>query len=349
METADHKNDKIAAISCPRIAALKENKKELVYKVTTYAGANEKIEWVVNGSLCKARFYKPSDITITPDNTFYISDMGNSNIRKITPEGTVSTFAGNPEGGDFSGGFADGVGTEAKFGAPRQTVLNKDGHMYVLDQGGIAIRKVSLSASVTTYLDLHSRPTGGYGDGILAEAKFRWFNTLISHPNGSLFVADVGNGLIREITTEGMVSTYAGTRPIDGIPQSGFRDGQKDQALFGNIIDMAFAPNGDLYLCDRGNKRLRKITTTGQFETVAEIDADYLTVDPEGNVYASGKTKIFKITSAGDVTVIAGSDTPEHKDGVGTAAKFTEIRRLIVKDNYLYIADGFTIRRMTIK
>ena len=358
------KAEKVSATKCPRLASLTTVKSSALYTVSTYAGADYTSDMppvegdIINGVLCDARFIRPHGITISPEGIIFISDQV-SNIRQIDTQGMVSTFAGNTDGSFWDIGYEDGQGAVARFSRPTEIRLHKNGHLYVIDQELAAIRKVSPSAEVSTYISPYPRELG-YRDGPLSEAKFDlYLYSLASGPDGSIYLYETNN-LIRKITPEGLVSTFAGQIPVNGEPQLGYQDGPKENALFGgNISDMAFAPDGSLYFCDVANGKLRKITPAGVVETVTDIINPFsqpsIAISDQGIVYLSNALQILRVDADGTAQVVAGdlsvpgSYNPEHKDGVGTQARFREIKKMAIHKNYLYLTDGTTVRRMNIE
>ena len=199
---------------------------------------------IIDGVLCKARFIRPYGIAINPEGVIYIADEI-SNIRKIDTKGMVSVFAGTTDGGGFDNGEEDGIGTTARFFNPTKTVLDKGGNQFLIDASGISIRKITSTAQVSTFIGA-SRQTG-YMDGPLSQARFGgYFLSIAITPNGFIYLYE-SNNIIRKISTNGMVSTYAGQIPINGEVQRGYRDGAKENALFGDITDMAFDSDDNLY------------------------------------------------------------------------------------------------------
>ncbi|MBC7915860.1 MAG: hypothetical protein H7Y07_17260 [Pyrinomonadaceae bacterium] len=355
-EAGIKQDDKLSAADCPRLAGLTAEKKEALYTVTTFAGSEIKLNYTeYEGVLCKAHFDTPWGISVMKDGVIYISDYLFHNIRKID-KGIVSTFAGMPSGSNYCEGEIDGIGTSAHFCTPKKMVQNDENNLIVLDQNGYgALRKVSSNAQVSTVITNMQRESG-YEDGPLAQAKFNYFISVTTNSNGAIYLYEENN-LIRKISKEGIVSTFAGQPPVNGEIQRGYKDGPKENALFGFITDITFAPNGSLYLCDVGNKKIRRITPTGAVETVADlppaspvISYDYfLAISDSGIVYIAISTQVFKIDSDGITSHIAGSEISDHKDGVGSKARFTELHQMAIHKNYLYLTDGSTIRRMNIE
>ena len=352
--------DKLSAADCPRRSSLTAEKKETLYTVKTYAGENYTSPDqpfsgdIIDGVLCKARFIRPYGIAINADGVIYIADQI-SNIRKINIKGEVSVFAGTTDGGGFDKGDQDGIGTQARFSNPDKLVLDKIGNQFLIDSEGSSIRKISSLAKVSTLISAFSREYG-YKDGPLAQAKFNfYFICLAISSDGSIYLYE-DSSLIRKISPEGIVSTYAGQIPINGQPQKGYQDGPKENALFGGLSDMTFAPDGSLYLCDVGNKKIRRITSAGIVETVTSLTEPLpqvvhysIAISDKGIVFIANSTQVFRINSDGIALVIAGSQISAHKDAIGTEARFRDLKQMAIYKNYLYLTDDSTVRRMNIE
>lgn len=208
-----------------------------------------------DGSGSAARFYLPSSVAVDATGNVYVADTGNSAIRKITPHGVVTTFAGRAAGGFFDGiGSADGIGTQARFNAPRGLAMDGLGNIYVADTNSNLIRKISPAAVVTT-LAGQSNISGnnGHADGLGGAAKF-WHPTALAVDDvGNVYVADAGNSTIRRITPDGMVSTLGGT------PQAQANvDAAGMAARFSFASGIAITRSGTLYIADSGNDTIRK-------------------------------------------------------------------------------------------
>ncbi|MGA6992513.1 MAG: hypothetical protein WBX50_01310 [Candidatus Deferrimicrobiaceae bacterium] len=221
--------------------------------VTTIAGAAG-VPGSTDGSGTAARFLFPGGIaTVAGD--LYVADSQNHTIRKVTVAGLVTTIAGDPG----QTGSVDGTGTSARFNNP-QGIVALGGDLYVTDTGNHTIRKVTTAGVVDTLAG--SPGTPGSADGIAA-ARFN--SPLgIAFVGTNLFVADSGNHTIRRVTTPaGDVDTFAGS-----AGQPGFADGQGGSARFSSPDGVA-AVGSVLYVADRGNHAVRRISTTRDVTTFA--------------------------------------------------------------------------------
>ena len=155
-----------------------------------------------------ARFTTPRGIAIDGKGNLYVADEGNSNIRKISPAGIVSTLAGTAA----QSGSADGTGAAARFGAPRALTADAAGNVFVADTDNHTIRKITPAGVVTT---IAGKPgDSGKADGPGAAARFSEPRSIAVDAAGTLYVADSGNSAVRQITPDGVVTTIAGaTKP----------------------------------------------------------------------------------------------------------------------------------------
>src|SRR5690349_524503 len=146
-------------------------------------------EGFADGTGQQASFSTPSGLAIDDDGNLYVADTGNNRIRKVTPQGVVTTLAG-----EGTAGYADGAAAQARFNGPIGVAVDRDGNVYVADTYNDRVRKISREGQVTTF---------GAGDA---------FDTpcgVAVASDGSLFVADTGNNQLRKIGSDGNVTTLA--------------------------------------------------------------------------------------------------------------------------------------------
>jgi len=209
-----------------------------------------------------AQFHRPADVAMDEVGNLYIADQNNHRIRKITPEGEVSTLAGSTLG------FRDASGTSAQFSHPSGVAVDKDGNLYIADHYNNRIRKISPSAEVTT---IAGNGSMGHRDHTIGtEAQFAHPRGVEVDKNGNVYVADYGNHRIRKISPEGEVSTLAGGGLIGD-----FADGSSSQARFHNPAELVMDGNGNIYVTDSSNHRIRKISPEGEVSTLAGAEQGY--------------------------------------------------------------------------
>ena len=417
-----------------------------------------------------AWFRSPYGVAVDAAGTIYVSDGGNHNVRRITPSGVVSTFAGSTDPfGEFD--YRDGTGTDARFHAPSFLWMSAAGDLFVGDTGNSVVRKISPNGVVTTALctdersfsastALHTKYAGMSGlvvdksgayiltnsilgsicrvspageirvlaghpghpgvtdsdgpamlfneprsvavlpDSSLVVADSRncivrkvvppagsevlagWFSefagagldrsdTLVDLPvgvatdrSGDIYVADLGKRVIRKIDNGGHLSVLAGAKNITGC-----RDGEGSDAWFSFPMSVATDSVGNVYVADRENCCIRKITPIGTVTTFAgsgsergsadgpRLNARFMVpsavaVDAADNLYVAdtGNHKVRKISASGEVTTLAGSGLSGSSDGTGAAASFDEPQGLAVDDQgTVFVSDtgNHTIRRIT--
>lgn len=178
--------------------------------VTTIAGSNNGYSGFLDGKGSAALFSYPEGIAVDGSGNLFVVDYDNFAIRKITPDGTVSTFAGGTYG------HLDGTGKNAKFELMDGITIDNQGNLFVTD-GGTYIRKITPAAVVTT---LAGSASPGLTNGPVSQATFNGAYALATDGQGNIYVDDRGNDVIRKITPGGDVSTYAGSG------QQGYNNGQ---------------------------------------------------------------------------------------------------------------------------
>ncbi|MES2328650.1 MAG: cadherin-like beta sandwich domain-containing protein [Bacteroidota bacterium] len=324
----------------------------------TFAGSGS-IGALNNASPLLATFNKPRGIAQDIAGNLFIADSANNVIRKISPTGIVSNYAGSG-----TAGFADSsVAAMATFRGPSGVAVDVAGNVYVADAGNNKIRKISTTGVVSTYAG--SGTQSGSADNAVANlATFNRPLGLAIDERGNLYVADAGNNKIRKISTTGIVSTYAGSGT-----QSGSADNSVPTlATFNAPSGLAIDVMGNVFVADQGNHKIRKITPTGVVTSFAgsgtgTVDGvgtaasfkspSGIAFDIAGNLFVAdqGNHKIRKITPTGLVTSLAGSGTGGSADNIkGSLSSFNFPTALVVGDSgRIYVADenNHKIRRIT--
>lgn len=209
----------------------------------------------VEGTGAAARFRLPWRAVEDAQGNIFVADRDNHAIRKITPAGVVSTVAGTG-----TSGFADGDAATAQFNQPLDIVVDAAGNLYVADNLNHRIRKISTDGQVTT---LAGNGTAGFANGTGTAAQFKNPSGLELDQDGNLLVADRLNHRIRKVTPAGVATTVAG----DG--NSGYLDGDAAGARFADPYGITVDGNGNVYIADLNNHKIRKITTGGKVVSIA--------------------------------------------------------------------------------
>ena len=224
-----------------------------------------------DGTGADAQFSFPSGVAVDGSGSVYVADSLNFTIRKITPNGVVTTFAGTPG----VGGSADGTGAAARFSSPSGVAVDSAGNVYVADAENNAIRKITPSGVVTT---LAGNPLSqGSADGTGSSAQFRSPQGVAVDSSGNVYVADTLNNTIRRVTPGGVVTTLAGSTSV-----SGSADGTGVAAQFNQPYGVAVDSSGSVYVADTYNSTIRKITPTGLVTTLAGVPDFYYAGGTDG-------------------------------------------------------------------
>ena len=337
--------------------------------ISTYAGDGNATYAGDGGQATSASMETPYGIVFDAAGNLYISDMDSDRVRKVTPAGVISTYAGdgsNVSGGDggqaTSAGVRDpnglavdsagnlyivsrysvrkvnaatgiistiagtsssvssgdgGPATSAQFVTPRGLAFDPLGNLYITDSGDHVVRKIDTNGNISTFAGTSGSGTYGGDGGPATSAQLNGPRAITFDSAGNAFIADTLNNRIRKVDTNGIITTVAGDGTGGFAGDGGTATGAQLSSPFGVLVDAA----GNLYIADRGNSRVRKVsliaapapttttTTLAPTTTVASTTtAPRVTTTVAGGVDDSG-------TDDGDVTT-TGGDLPET--GTGT-------------------------------
>jgi hypothetical protein len=267
----------------------------------------------------------------------------------------VSTYAGNG-----TQGFVNGITFNARFDRPSSICFDTVGNMYIAEWGNNCVRKITAAGIVST---LAGNGSAGFTNGTGTSATFNkpsWID--IDNSTGDLYVVDVGNECIRKVTQTGVVTTFAGT----GV--AGYQDGAASSAQFNALAGLAVATNGDIYVADRNNARIRKISggivstvagngsigfadgsaLSAQFNVPADIE-----INSQGLIFITDRDnhriRVFNPTT-NMVSTYAGNGTSSSIDGTLSTCSFDAPRGFFINENddiFVGDQDGNKIRMIS--
>jgi hypothetical protein len=298
----------------------------------------------VDGSGAAASFAQPSGVGVDAKGNVYVADQLNNAIRKISAAGLATTLAGGGKGD-----FVDGNADAAKFNNPSGIAVDSGGNVYVADTTNHAIRMISPAGLVST---LAGNGAPGFVNGSGVAASFNNPVGVAVDSSGNVYVADSSNHAIRKINGKGVVTTLAGNG------NRGFVNGTGTAASFNSPTGVAVDGGGNVYVADRGNHLIRKISPAGVVVYLAGsgiagfvngigIEASFngptgVTVDGSGNVHVADQLNhvIRKISPAGVVSTLVGSGKPGFVEGSGPVSNFNNPAGVTVDSSgTLYVAD----------
>lgn len=296
-----------------------------------------------------AQFYQPCGVAVDAFNNIFVADRANNKIRKITPSGVVTTFAGS--GASTS---TDGTGTAASLYGPYCLAFDNTGMLYVGEYYGARVRKISPAGVVTTL----AGGTSGDLDGTGTAARFQYITGITVDHTGNVFVSDRINYKIKKITPAGVVTTYVGNGASGDVDAIGTN--ASIASPWGIVMDTL---TNTLYFIDHDNSKVKKISSTGVVSTLAgyniygtNIDgyatsASFfyptgITIDKNGNLYLVDEAsyRVRKITPQGYVISIGGSGSySSNSDGMNGGVGQPQGIAIDTAGN-LIVADAYTHR-----
>jgi uncharacterized protein (TIGR03437 family) len=310
------------------------------------------------GPATHASLNAPSGLALDSSGNLYIADEFNFRIRKVGPDGVISTVAGN---GAKAFGGDGGPAVDAALLYPYDVAADKSGNLYIADSLSNRIRKVTPGGTIST---IAGTGTAGFsGDGKAAlNAQLNTPTSVKLDAAGNILVADTNNNRIRRITPDGAIATVAGNGSAGFSGDGGLATAAPLNAPHGIAADSA----GNLYIADLTNERVRKVSANGTISTIAGTGVEdfsgdgsparnaalntpsYVAVDPAGAVYIADTNngRIRKITADGIIASVAGSGGPFSGDGgpgISAALNYPSSVAVDARGN-TYIADTWNDR-----
>jgi uncharacterized protein (TIGR03437 family) len=295
------------------------------YTISTFAG-NYTSGFAGDGSGASAgELASPFAAAVDKSGNVYIADQFNNRIRKVTTSGTISTVAGNGTSGYTGDGSA---ATSGELSNPEGIAVDSSGNLYISDTSNCVIRKVTTSGTISTIAGNNSSGCGYSGDGAAATAANIYHPSgIVVDAKGNIYFADTSNNIVRIVTTDGKINTYAGNFGA-GIGFTGDA-GPATSARLNNPEGLALDSAGNLYIADGNNNRIRVVTAaTGVISTMAGSSTlggfagdggaatkarlntpKGVAIDSIGNLYISDtfNARIRIVSPAGIISTVAGN------------------------------------------
>jgi uncharacterized protein (TIGR03437 family) len=332
--------------------------------IQTFAGNGSPTFSGDGGPAIQAGINVPVEVFADQKGNLFITDQYNHRIRKVGPDGTITTVAGTGVMG-FSGD--GGPAVDAEINTPTEVFGDSSGNLYVGDVGNQRIRKVDTSGIITTIAGNGNKGYSGDG-GPAVDASLYNASRVALDPSGNLYIADQSNHRIRKVTPGGIISTFAGNGA--GTPATGAFSGDGGPAVdasLNNPTSIAVDGAGVVYFCDQFNHRIRKVALDGTISTIAGNGSpgfsgdggpataamlNYpggMALDAAGNLYFSDdqnfRTRL--ITTGGTISTIAGTGVAGFSGdgGPATGAQLSgQFGVTLDLSGNLYIADSVNNR-----
>ena len=297
----------------------------------------------------------------TVGNAVYVADDGNAVIRTLDlATGQTRVVAGN---GSFWGSTGDGgPATSAAITPPLALAAAADGTLYIAETSRHRVRRVSPSGIITMFVGTGNAGYGGDG-GPALDADLKEPGSLAVDPAGSLLIGDSGNNRVRKVDTAGRITTLAGT----GVAGDSSDLGPAVLTQLSSPQGIAAAPDGTVFIADRGNRKIRKVDTLGIMSTLAGVTGTSTVPDGDGgpatsahlydavgvalrgaNVLFSDYGRLRQVDAAGTITTVVDSRYlgPHGFVGLSLLPAVTANGTVLVADrfqNYVSRVDGTSL------
>jgi trimeric autotransporter adhesin len=280
------------------------------------------------GPAPQAKLFDPRGVAVDAAGNVYIADAGNNRIRMVDNAGIIRTVVGSASAG-FSGD--GGPAALAQISLPVELAVDERGNLLIADRGNFRVRQVNSEGIITTVAGIND------DGGLATSAQLNYPNGVAADAAGNIFIADTDSQRIRRISADGIITTVAGNGA------AGFRGdgGPATSAQLNYPSAVAVDAFGNLFIADTRNQRIRKVTPAGTIVTVAGNgsagfsgdgasallarlnDPRAVAADSEGNLFIadSGNHRVRKVNLAGVISTVAGIGTSGFAGDNGPAAQ----------------------------
>jgi len=307
-----------------------------------------------NGPATSTSLYEPNGVAVGPDGSIYIADYANHRVRRVGPDGIITTVAGSGTGGD------GGLATSASLYAPSGVAVGPDGSIYIADPQKFRVRRIGADGIITTVAG-NGTPGFSGDNGPATSASLGEPHSVAVGPDGSIYIAS--DNRIRRVGTDGIITTVVGNGDW-GYSGDG---GPATSASLYYPDGVAFGPDGCIYFSDMNNQRIRRVGADGIITTVAGNGTPGFSGDggpatsaslyvprgiafgPDGSIYIAdyASYRIRRVGPEGIITTVAGNYLSGFSGdgGPATSASLSVPYGVAVgPDGSIYIADQYNHR-----
>jgi RHS repeat-associated protein len=319
--------------------------------ITTVAGREGYGYSGDGGPATVASLYFPADVAVGADGSLFIAELYNNRIRRVAPDGIITTVVGTGSNVDYGDG---GPATEAGIYAPDAVAIAPDGTLFITTRGH-RIRRVGLDGIITTIAGAGTAGFSGDG-GPATSARLNYPWSVAVGTDGALFIVDGYNHRIRRVGLDGIITTIAGT----GTPGYGGDGGPATLAMLRDPSAVVVGADGALFIADSSNYRIRRVGPDGVITTVAGTGTsgdsgdggpatsarlNYpsgVAVGADGALFIADWRRIRRVGPDGVITRVAGTGTWGYSGdgGPATAAMISSASGVAIGgDGALFMAD----------
>ncbi len=327
-------------------------------EVTVFAGSKNGFDGD-GGPATSAKLEDAWGFAVGPDGSVFIADRRNNRIRRVTPDGTINSFAGNGTAG-FSGD--GGAATQAQLNGPVGLAADGTGNVYIIDQMNYRVRKVTPDGKISTVAGngTYAAPVDG---AVATESPLTAPSGIAVEASGNLYITDLLSDRVLRVDAGGILHVFAGSGRY-GFSGDG---GPAINADLNGPSHVTTDGDGNVYFSDSANQRIRRVDASGTISTFAGrshfsgdggpatgavlFDPSTVASDNQGNIYVADKSnlRVRKVALDGTISTVAGNGKwgPTGDGGPATEAKIAPPRALLIDpQGHLYIGSSRQVRRV---